>query len=461
MAIFSGRRAGFAAIMMLGLLAPASAATFSTIYTFCAGGTCTSDEGSKPAAGVIVDSSGNIYGTTQLAGTNGYGTVFKLTPNVGGGYTRTTLYSFCSTTPITCTDGGQPQAGLIMDVHGNLYGTTARYGHASSGYYGTAFRLHPTAGGTYNYKVIYTFCSLTSCADGAKPVAGLTYAGASTGALYDGNSPLYGTTEVGGSAGSGTVFELDPPPTGTNFSETVLFSFCVSTCTDGVNPTAGVVVDGSGNLFGVAGWGAHGDGIVYELAKSGASWNESVVYNFCSDPGTLPVCHDGKSPGANLLIDSTSGDIYGTASVGGDAYTLTTDGAGVVYRLHNPNGCMTGAIVQWCQERLYSFCALTNCADGYWPSDGFALYQDSAGHLWGTSELGGANSFSNGGVVFKLTGVHLNNYHVMYSFCATSGCADGSDLHGGLSADSSGNLYGTTYSGGNSFNNGTVFKVVP
>ena len=328
MAFFSGRLIGLAAIAAVGFLAPAHALTFSTIYTFCAGGSCTSDEGTKPAAGVIVDASGNVFGTTQLGGANGYGTVFKLTPNGSGGYTRTTIYSFCSNTPTTCTDGGQPEAGLILDVHGNLYGTTARYGHASSGYYGTAFRLHPTAGGTYNYKVIYTFCSSTGCADGARPRAGLTYAGASTGALYDGTSPLYGTTYIGGSAGNGTVFELDPPPTGTNFSETVLHNFCTGAgCLDGANPAAGVVVDGSGNLFGTAGYGLNGAGVVYEMTKSGAVWNQSAIYTFCPTP--VSGCPDGKSPTANLLVDGTTGDLYGTTSVGGDTYSPTTQPFGL------------------------------------------------------------------------------------------------------------------------------------
>jgi uncharacterized repeat protein (TIGR03803 family) len=459
------RRIALALIAALGFFGSAHALTFSTIYKFCVSGSCASDEGTHPAAGVVVDSAGNVYGTTQLGGLHSYGTVFKLTPSGGGTYTRTTIYNFCSLTD--CVDGGQPVAGLVLDDNGNLYGTTSSYGHFSSGQSGTVFKLHPTGGGSYAFTILHSFCAFANCADGRTPLSGLAYTPASPGALYDGTSALYGTTQNGGaSTNNGVVYQLTPAMTGTAWNETVLYQFCPSTpCTDGDNPVAGVVSNGAGDtLYGVAGYGAFGSGVVYQLAKSGSTWSESVIYNFC-DPNAPPACDDGKTPNANLLIDSDSGDLYGTTSVGGDSYTPNTDGSGIVFRLHNPGGCTSSGVVEWCQERLYSFCPdKTVCSDGFFPANGFALYRDSAGHLWGAANYGGANHVSgyNGGAVFKMTGTHLNAYHRMQSFCDPAiSCGDGSDLFGGLAGDASGNLYGTTYAGGNSFGSGTVYKIVP
>ena len=133
----------------------------TVLYNFCSQSFCS--DGANPYAGVIEDTSGNLFGTTYNGGANGGGTVFELTPS-GNGYTESVLYSFCSQSQgnAACTDGVGPQAGLIQDSSGNLYGTTNLGGTGvtlvNGAYaYGTVFRLTPSGSG-YNYTVLYNFC---------------------------------------------------------------------------------------------------------------------------------------------------------------------------------------------------------------------------------------------------------------------------------------------------------------
>ena len=220
----------------------ASAQTASSAYTesvlygfsgFCAPPACTNGtNGTSPAAGLIADASGNLYGTTSEGGTgiNG-GTVFQLTPNGDGGYSESVLYSFCTQGGTSCTDGEQPDAGLIEDAFGNLFGTTINGGaNYSSNCYeigcGTVFRLAPNGDGSYSETVLYSFCAQggTSCTDGANPLAGL---------IEDASGNFYGTTWQGGATipygdrttTVGTVFKLTPNGDG-SYSESVLYTFC-------------------------------------------------------------------------------------------------------------------------------------------------------------------------------------------------------------------------------------------
>ena len=158
------------------------------------------DGGFYPEAGLILDPEGNLYGTSSAGGTYGYGTVFELTPAQGGGWTQTVLYSF-----MFGRDGAYPQGGLIFDAVGNLYGTTP-YGGTYG--YGTVFELSPVAGGGWTETVLYSFND-NNGTDGVYPEAGL---------IFDAAGNLYGTTLVGGpyycpggdGYGCGTVFELTP-----------------------------------------------------------------------------------------------------------------------------------------------------------------------------------------------------------------------------------------------------------
>ena len=187
-------------------------------------------------AGLLQDASGNLYGTTFAGGTNGYGTVFKVTP----AGVETVLYSFSGG-----TDGQYPQAGLIQDASGNLYGTTYGidlYGGTNSN--GTVFKVTPSGVGT----VLYSFGTGT---DGNYPYAGL---------IQDASGNLYGTTTGGGANNKGTVFKVTPAGV-----ETVLHSF--GTGTDGRYPYAGLIQDTSGNLYGTThGGGTNNIGTVFKIS---------------------------------------------------------------------------------------------------------------------------------------------------------------------------------------------------
>jgi uncharacterized repeat protein (TIGR03803 family) len=248
-------------------------------------------DGAQPFAGLIMDTAGNLYGTTLSGGTgtildcgDGCGTVFKL--DLSG--TETVLYSFKGS-----PDGSNPNAGLIMDAAGNLYGTTSTGGGACSpSGCGTVFKLDPS--GTES--VLYSF---QDSPDGALPFAGL---------IMDAAGNLYGTTDSGGDQcsvlnfGCGTVFKLDA-----SGSESLLYSF--QGPFDGAGPYAGLIMDTASNLYGttVAG-GSGGGGTVFKLAPSG---NESVHHSFSWAP-------DGALPFAGLIMDA-AGNLYGTAAEGGSS----------------------------------------------------------------------------------------------------------------------------------------------
>ena len=358
------------------------------LYRFCAqgGGNCT--DGAFPEAGVIRDASGHLYGTTDDGGAGGEGTVFELTPPAPGKtlWKEKVLYSFC--TQSDCIDGAFPDAGLIQDASGNLYGTTTEGGTAGGG---TVFELMPPAPGKTLWKeiVLYSFCGGGDCSDGRRPEARLIRDALS------GN--LFGTTSEGGTSDDGTVFELTPPATGqTLWTETVLYSFCAqSNCTDGDAPEARLTRDPSGNLYGTTAFGGtFGDaGVVFQLtppAMGQTLWTETVLHSFCARGGRN--CTDGERPEAGLIRDA-SANLYGTTDEGGAA------GGGTVFELTPPAPGKT----LWTETVLYSFCVQggSNCTDGSFPAAD--LIRDASGHLYGTTSEGGANSVAcGGGTVFEL-----------------------------------------------------------
>jgi uncharacterized repeat protein (TIGR03803 family) len=262
-------------------------------------------DGSSPGAGLIMDTSGNLYGTTRLGGGHSVGTVFELTPRVGGGWVEKTLHSFNN----NGTDGYTPLAGLIMDASGNLYGTTylgGIYGSSNAG--GTVFELTPAAGGTWTETVLHSFNNGT---DGAQPEAGL---------ILDAAGDLYGTTLQGGVYGYGTVFELTPGLSG-SWSESVLHDFSNGSGGDGAYPVAGLVFDTQGNLYGTTQQGGPFKwGVVFKLAPAtGGSWTETVLHAFGNGK-------DAQRPQGTLIFGA-SGNLYGATEEGG-AY-----GEGTVFEI--------------------------------------------------------------------------------------------------------------------------------
>jgi uncharacterized repeat protein (TIGR03803 family) len=403
---------------------PPAAPTFTVLHSFAGYPT----DGSLSLGDLIQDSAGNLYGTTELGGTSsactyGCGTVFKLSPTG----TETILYNFTEG-----ADGAYPQAGLVRDATGNLYGTTAGGGAESractltSGTCGVVFELIrcDSAPNGYEYKVLYRF---TGGADGGSPYGGL---------VRDTAGNLYGTTQGGGSLAStcrqgtcGVVFKLSPTDI-----ETVLHTFTGGA--GGANPTAALTLDSAGNLYSTTYYGgAYSEGVAFKLSPAGT---ETVLHSFAGYPT------DGGYPYYGLTHDA-AGNLYGTATDGG------AHGSGVVFKL-SPTGAETV---------LYSF---TGGADGGFPVGD--LIQDTAGTLYGATGQGGATGAcapsSGCGVVFKLSSTGTET--VLHSF---TGGADGAVPSAGLIQDMSGNLFGTTAAGGVESNQcytgtcGVVFRLAP
>ncbi len=259
-------------------------------------------DGDDPYGDLIMDRSGDLFGTTELGGASSEGIVFELIPN-GNNYVETALYSFGSN---GANDAAYPYAGLIEDSSGDLFGTT-EYG--GSGGHGAVFELTPGSLG-YQESVLYSFKGGTT--DGSAPYAGL---------IEDSLGNLFGTTSAGGSSASGTVFELKPNGSGP-YTETVLHNFTGGTAGDGV-PYAGLIEDSSGDLFGTTNGGLAGNGTVFELTPGGTGYTETVLHSFANN-GV-----DGRSPYYGSLLQDASGDLFGTTWLGGS----TSSNAGTVFEI--------------------------------------------------------------------------------------------------------------------------------
>ena len=409
---------GILAMVTLILSSAGAQATFKTLYKFKG-----VKDGNRPETGLIFDQAGNLYGTKAFGGIHGDGTVFQLTPNKNGGWTERVLYSFCSRT--NCTDGVEPFGRLIFDQAGNLYGTTQGGGTRGRG---TAFELTQNQSGGWTESVLYSFCSLTNCADGEYP----------GGLVFDQAANLYGTTLGGGAQNYGTAFQLASNQKG-GWTESVLYSFCsLAHCADGRQPLV-LIFDQTGNLYGTTGEGGSRDfGTVFQLTPNrGGGWTESVLYSFCSRTN----CADGQYQDAGLIFDQV-GNLYGTTEEGG-----THNSGGTVFQLiPNQNG-------GWTEHVLHSFCSRTNCVDGVLPDDG--LIFDHAGNLYGATFLGGAQ---NRGTIFQLTRNQSGGWteRVLHAFLDKPGA----NPVAGLIVDQAGNLYGET-EGDGSTTFGSVFEITP
>jgi len=257
-----------------------------------------SGDGTFPYSNPILDSAGNVYGTTQQGGSYRSGTVFELTHSASG-WAEKVLHSFNPGEG----DGYNPYAGLIFDSAGNLYGTTYAC-NCSYGNLGTVFELKHASSGGWSEKVLHSF--VENGVDGTYPYAGL---------IIDTAGNLYGTTAKGGTGtancgdGCGTVFKLTHL-TGSIWKETILHNFAEDTA-DGGFPVGSLSFDAAGNLYGTTTvGGTFNDGTVFELKPGTAgSWTEIVLHSF--DEG------DGDGPSGAVTLDA-SGNLYSTA-LGGSA----------------------------------------------------------------------------------------------------------------------------------------------
>ena len=353
-----------------------------------------SNDGTTPFGGLVIDSAGNLYGTTGYGGTGGCillgsklgcGTVFELSPppTQGGAWTETILYSFKGG-----KDGYLPNGDLAFDGAGNLYGATAfggghgtACGDAFYQYCGTVFELSPPSakGGQWTEKVLHGF---RGGKDGANPNGGL---------VLDSAGAVYGTTRIGGDLegecspnGCGAVFKLTPPVAkGGTWTEGVLHRFDGQ---DGATPDAGVIFGGNGDLYGTAYAGAtSGNGAVFSLAapKGGSGpWKETVLCRFSDG-------NDGANPEGALIFDA-SGNLYGTTYVGSGGSLQ-----GSVFRLKPPSKKWS----RWTFSVIHGF---LGPPDGDFPA---ASLVDEEGDLYSTTQSGGTGSgcgYGGCGTVFEV-----------------------------------------------------------
>ena len=420
-------------ILALAVAASSSAQTRRTLHVFSG-----DPDGATPESGLIMDAHGNFYGTTYFGGNGpcagGCGTVFELTPGPTGGYTAHVLHNFQG--PLV--DGQMPEAPLIFDAQGNLYGTTLSGGQNVRAASGTVFKLSPNGDGTWQETVLHSFNgALDGGTDGGEPLAGL---------IFDAQGNLYGTTAGGGIGvgciggnGCGTIFELSPTADG-KWHEAILHNF-TNDHSDGWIPQSNLIMDSQGNFYGTTFYGGaapQGGGTVYRLSQSGGVWQETVLYSFACGS-------DGCSPYSGMVFDA-AGNLYG-ATVGGG----NRSGQGTVYKL------MPSAS-GWIETVIHRF---QGGPDGMYPYGSPIV--DSAGNVYGTTFYGGegvSNVCSDGcGIVYKLipeTGAAYTE-SVLTRF--GSGSQGSSPLTGLLLAPS-GNLYGAAAFGG-PHGAGVIFEILP
>jgi len=304
-------------------------------------------DGIQPTSGLVMDSKGNLYGTTEFGGANQTGTVFELSPASGGGWTETVIYTFG---PQGKGDGAYPASDLALDAQGNMFGTTFAGGAIGEG---TLYELSPSSSG-WTETVLHSFPS--SRRDGASPKTGVLvgkiqshlYGSTSSGAIYrlwfnsgrwvekkihdnggeqiggdlvrDRNLNIYGASNNVGANGTGTVWEMVYHPNQIR-SFSLLYSFGADGSGDGTFPQSGVIVGANGTVYGTTGFGGtNNDGIVFSLTKSqNNQWKETILYSFTGG-------NDGGGPVGQMIQDK-QGNLYGIGFTGG------AHGGGVVFEI--------------------------------------------------------------------------------------------------------------------------------
>jgi len=330
----------------------------------------------------------------------------------------------------------------------------------------------PNAAEAWTYHLLHTFCKQQDCTDGIYPAD----------VILTKSGGLRGITFGGGARGAGAAFDLRQPHDGTKWKYRTFFGFC--SCSDGGYPDPRLLQDRHGNLYGItdlsivqaykltpggalqnlyhfsdragsmtyrgASTGAPYDGgslrcgvtgtdngVIFALTpeKGGLTWDYSIVYTFCVDES----CSDGKSPA--WVIADQAGNLLGVTSNGGQ------NNQGVAFELKPTSKGFK-------QSVLYNFCNIPpTCADGQGPT---GLTMDLNDNLFGTMYAGGA---TGSGTVYKIaTRGKRSSFTLLHTFCADSGCPDGSSPQIGIAIDANGNIFGPASSGG-AHRAGTVFEI--
>lgn len=270
--------------------------TETTLHSFAGGA-----DGSGPDyTNLVFDAAGDIYGVTGFGGSTGEGTVFELSPQAGGGWTESVLYTFAGGT----SDGAEPFGGLVFDNAGNLYGSNYMGGSsACGGGCGGVFELSPQAGGGWKEQMLYFFQGGN---DGSTPDSLL---------LIDPAGNLYGMTQFGGSLFCGTVFKLSRGAGGAWSKDTLhLFTGEPDACEPFLN-----MVRNDGYLYGVTeGGGATDNGAIFEINPAGV---EQVFFSF-------PGGNDGSEP-RSLILNSARRAFFGVT------FGLGSNSGGVLFEVSN------------------------------------------------------------------------------------------------------------------------------
>lgn len=420
---------------------------FSLIYALSASG----QQGRLPY-GLIVGQDGKLYATAKEGGDLNLGALIKVDKS-GANFTR--LVSFSS----TGNDGTKPEAGLLEGSDGALYGTTERGGERDSG---TIYKMNKDGSG-------YTAFSLsTNNAGGRLPVAEL---------IEGRDGALYGTTIIGGTSNYGTVFRIARNLTGI----TTLHNFSLSGG-DARSPNSQLLQASDGMLYGMAPGGTNGEGAIFKLNTNGSGYG--VLKNFPA------FSLQGNAEGRTLvagLIEGTDGVLYGTASSGGvtnrgTVFKLNKDGTGFTVLRHflsaPDGGSPQGELLEGSDGAIYGTTrdggtgnrgtvfkvnkdgtgysivrSFTGSTDGDRPIS--RLLERPGGTLYGLTEMGGTGGQ---GTVFKLN-KDGSGYAIVQHFLATGTGSRGP--RGNMVLGNDGAFYGTSFSGGDMLNYGTVFKIDP
>jgi uncharacterized repeat protein (TIGR03803 family) len=385
----------FCTLTTVGLQS-ANAQTYRVLHNFTGG-----RDGAFTSMGLTMVGTGNLFGTASQGGQYGYGSTFNM-KRAGSAWTFSTIYSFQGG-----NDGYDPFARVIVGPGGSLYGTTSEGGggFCNGGGCGTFFNLQPPTAickaprCDWTKTILYRF---TGFGDGR---------GLSGDLLFDHSGNVFGTSGGGGDLGGGSVYELTP--LGGDWTASAHYDFTESRY--GRDPQSGVISDSAGKLYGTTqAAGSHGFGTVFELTPTSSGWALTVLYAFQGSS-------DGMAPIGGLLFDQ-AGNLYGTASSGGSG------GGGTVFELTPSGG-------GWAFNLVYSFRGSSGPFAG--------LTSDAAGNLYGTTVGGGTYQH---GSVFKLT--PTNGSWVETDIYSFTGGSDGDAPRSIVTLDATGNLYGTTYTGG-------------
>jgi uncharacterized repeat protein (TIGR03803 family) len=387
--------------------------SLTPLYSFCINFQAPNCIDGKAPASRLLQVGNDFYGTTASGGLAKFQTspmgrsAYGTLHKISTDGTFKLVYTFCAQS--YCADGAMPANYLTLGPRSEIYGVARGGGKLNSG---TIFKLSALD----KLKTIYHFCAEANCTDGFQPVS----------VIFGKSGTLFGTAAAGGSHGGGTAFTIDG-----SGAFHVLYSFCAkASCADGLTPNA-LILGKDGNFYGTtAAGGKNQAGTVFRMTAAGVI---TTLYSLCSQP----KCPDGEQPTPTLAL-GTDGNLYGTTQRGG------ANGDGAIFKI-TPAGV-------W--ETLYSFCKDTYCYDGNSPMDGLVAAKD--GGFYGAASSGGR--FYNG-VVFHVTAA--GDYGVIYNFCAVHGCFDGAGPFAAPTIGTDGYLYGMTSAGGDIFNFGAIYRLKP